>query len=271
MLNKEVNVMKKQIHLLVVEDDENTCSEYENYCSEHDDIFLIGTSAHSGEALKITEELLPNAVVLDLELQKGSGSGMKYLLDIDKIKLKVHPYILVVTNNISPYTQAAVRKFGADYIIVKSQEDYSVPMVIDFLRGIISSIPDMNPVTETCSPTIKQRIENDYNRRLQQNITNELNMVGISPRAVGRDYLRDAIKMICHKKQAYICAEIAKKYQKSDASVERAMQNAINSAWRKTDIDTLERCYTAPVSSEKGVPTMTEFIYYYADKVKNCM
>lgn len=263
--------MPKRINLLVVEDDENTCLEYENYCSAHEDVFLIGTSAHSDEALKITEEFLPNAVVLDLELQKGSGSGMKYLIDIDKLNIKVHPYILVVTNNISPYTQAAVRKFGADYIIVKSQSDYSVPMIIDFLRGIIANIPDMNPQTETCSPVIKQRIEDDYNRRLLQKITQELNMVGISPRAVGRDYLRDAIEMICHKKRTYICAEIAEKYQKSDASVERAMQNAINSAWRKTDIDTLERCYTAPVSSEKGVPTMTEFIYYYADKVKNNM
>lgn len=263
--------MQKRINLLVVEDDEHTCFEYEKYCRDYDDIFLIGTSAHSDEALKITEEFLPNAVVLDLELHKGSGSGMKYLLDIDKILLKVYPYILVVTNNVSPITQAAVRNLGADYIIVKSQSDYSVPMVIDFLRGIISNIPDMTPQTQTCAPAIKQRIEDDYNRRLQQSITQELNMVGISPRAIGRDYLRDAIEMICHKKQTYICAEIAKKYQKSDSSVERAMQNAINSAWRKTDIDTLERCYTAPISSEKGVPTMTEFIYYYADKVKNNM
>lgn len=263
--------MSDRINLLVVEDDADTCFEYENYCKELDDVFLIGTSAHSDEAVKITEEFLPNVVVLDLELQKGSGSGMKYLIDINKSMIKVHPYILVVTNNVSSYTQAVVRKFGADYIIVKSQSDYSVQMVIDFLRSILRSIPDMNPHTETCSPEIKQRIEDEYNRRLQQSITQELNMVGISPRAVGRDYLRDAIEMICHKKQTYISSAIAKKYQKTDASVERAMQNAINSAWRKTDIDTLERSYTAPISSEKGVPTLTEFIYYYADKVKSNM
>lgn len=263
--------MPNQIDLLVIEDDENTCREYEDYCSVHDDVSLVGTSAHSDEAVKLTEEFLPNAVVLDLELQKGSGSGMKYLLDINRPDLKARPYFLVVTNNISPYTQAAARKAGADYIIVKSQSDYSVPMVIDFLRGIISSLPDAATVSKPVIPEAKQRIEEDYNRRLQQKITQELNTIGVSPRAVGRDYLRDAIMMICHKKRSYICAEIAKKYRKSDASVERAMQNAINSAWRKTDIDTLERCYTAPVSSDKGVPTMTEFVYYYAEKVKNNM
>ena len=121
------------------------------------------------------------------------------------------------------------------------------------------------------APTAKQKIEEDYRRRLRQTINRELDMVGISHRAVGRDYLCDAIEMICHKRQTYICAEVAKKYKKSDPSVERAMQNAINSAWRKTDIETLEKCYTAPISSEKGVPTLMEFIFYYADKVKSAV
>lgn len=263
--------MPKRIHLLVVEDDEATCFQYEQYCREHDDIFLIGTSAHSDDALKLTEEFSPSAVVLDLELQKGSGSGMKYLLGLNQAALTVRPYILVVTNNVSPYTQAAVRSNGADYIMVKSQSDYSVPMVMDFLRSVISSIPDDIVRKGPGSPSAKQRIEEEYRHRLRQSIVRELNMVGISPRAVGRDYLRDAIEMICYKKQTYVCAEIAKKYQKSDASVERAMQNAINNAWRRTDILTLQKSYTASVVSEKGVPTLTEFIFYYADKVKSNM
>ena len=49
------------------------------------------------------------------------------------------------------------------------------------------------------------------------------------------------------------------------------MQNAINKAWRTTDIEDLSINYTARISSEKGVPTMTEFIYYYADKLKEFM
>lgn len=263
--------MPKRIDLLVVEDDEATCLEYEMVCKHHDDVFLIGTSAHSSEALKITEEFKPNAVVLDLELQNGSGSGIDYLTHLEDIKLKVKPYILVVTNNVSQVTQAVVRNFGADFIIVKSQSDYSVEMVVNMLRSVISSIPNMNPEFSTSSPAIKKRIEEDYNKRLVKNITRELDIIGISPRFKGRNYLRDAIEMICHKEQTYICTEVAKKYSKTTASVERAMQNAIDRAWKTTDTTTLETHYTAYINPDKASPTITEFIYYYADKVKNNM
>lgn len=263
--------MPKRIDLLVVEDDEATCLEYERVCEQYDDVFFIGSSPHAREALNITEEFKPNAVVLDLELQMGTGSGVDYLMYIDDIKLKVKPYIVVVTNNVSPITQAAVRNFGADYIIVKSQADYSVDMVVNFLRSIISRMPDMFPVIPTSSPAIKKRIEEDYNQRLLKRVTKELDMIGISPRFKGRNYLRDAIEMICHKEQTYICNEVAKKYQKTSASVERAMQNAIDHAWKSTDPTTLETHYTAYVNPEKGVPTLTEFIYFYADKIRRGM
>ena len=192
-------------------------------------------------------------------------------MHMDDYMLKVKPFILVVTNNVSQVTQSIVRNAGADFIIVKSQADYSVEMVVNFLRSIISKIPDMNPNFPTSSPAIKKRIEEDYNQRLVKRITTELDIIGISPRFKGRNYLRDAIEMICHKEQTYICNEVAKKYGKTSASVERAMQNAIDHAWKTTDTTTLETHYTAYISPKKGNPTITEFIYYYADKAKNSM
>lgn len=263
--------MSKRIELLVVEDDENICLEYSELSKQFDDIFLIGTSAYSTEALKITDEFHPNAVVLDLELQKGGGSGIDYLVGLEKLNLKTKPFVLVVTNNVSPVTQAVVRNFGADYIIVKSQSDYSVSMVVNMLRNVISRIPDMSAKTQTCSLSIKKRFEDDYNQRLVKSITKELDIIGISPRFKGRNYLRDAIELICHKEQTYICNEIAKKYQKTSASVERAMQTVIDHAWKTTDTETLEEHYMAYINPRKGVPTLTEFIYYYADKVKKNM
>lgn len=268
---QEVSAMSKRINLLVVEDDQDICLEYEDYCKNLDDVFLIGTSGFSDEALNITKEILPNAVVLDLELIYGGGSGLDYLLKLSKLHLQVQPYILVVTNNLSRVTHAFCHNSGADFIMVKSQPDYSVANVVEMLRSVIANIPDMNPPQETCSPTIKKRIEEDYNKRLVQRICTELDIIGISPRYKGRNYLRDAIEMVCHKEQTYICNEIAKKYQKTSASVERAMQNAIDRAWKTTDITTLEEHYRAYVNPAKGVPTLTEFIYYYVDKVKNSM
>lgn len=49
----------------------------------------------------------------------------------------------------------------------------------------------------------------------------------------------------------------------------RAMQNSINRAWSTSDIQDLLDNYTAKIKSDKGVPTVTEFIYFYAQKIKN--
>lgn len=263
--------MPKRIDLLVIEDDEGTCLAYEEYCKDREDVFLIGTSAYIDEALKVTEEFKPNAVVVDLELKKSQGSGFEYFIRMNEIHLEVKPYFLVVTNNISETTYAVARNLGADFIIAKAKPDYSVAYVVNFLRSIIDSIPDMKPQHETSSRAIKKRIEEDYNRRMVKKIGMELDIIGINPRFKGRNYLRDAIEMICQKEQPYICNELGKKYGKTPASVERAMQNAIDRAWNSTDITTLEEHYRAYINPKKGVPTLTEFIYYYANKVKGSM
>lgn len=97
----------------------------------------------------------------------------------------------------------------------------------------------------------------------------ELDAVGISPKAIGYQYLSDAVLLIMQGHPHNICSTLAKQYKKTDSSVERAMQNAINKAWRTTDIDDLLKHYTARINSDKGVPTLTEFIHYYANKIKN--
>ena len=46
---------------------------------------------------------------------------------------------------------------------------------------------------------------------------------------------------------------------------------AINNAWRSTSIDDLMMHYKARINYETGVPTPTEFIYYYKDKIKESL
>ena len=68
---------------------------------------------------------------------------------------------------------------------------------------------------------------------------------------------------------AHLSRSLVKIYQKSEKSIERAMQNAIKRAWDTNDIDTLLRHYTAYIRPDKGFPTLMEFICYYANKIGN--
>jgi DNA-binding NarL/FixJ family response regulator len=255
--------MSSRIDIIVVEDDEATCAEYESKAAKYDDIFLIGTTNSTKTALSLVQEYSPTAIILDLELHNGYGNGISFLTKLSELEIDQKPYVLVSTNNISPSTHNIVRNLGADFVITKNQQDYSVDMVLGFLTSILSS----------GAPISKKSAELETNQDIKANfknkITTELDLIGISPKVIGRQYLSDAIELVADKRIHNISSILAQKYGKSDASIERAMETAINRTWRSTDIETLEKYYTAYIKPEKGVPTVTEFIYYYAQKIKN--
>lgn len=253
--------------VLLVEDDPAACSAFLRYADELDDVKLLGVTNNAGKALQDIQDYLPHAVILDLELHQGSGSGLDVLRGIREAMLPVNPYVLVTTNNSSPVTYEYARQLGTDFILSKHQADYSERAALDFLRMMSSviqskwkSLPDQAQTTE--SP--KQR-----EQRITRRIMTELDQVGISPKVKGYQYLADAIRLIVDKPQQHLCNTIGEKYGKTEASVERAMQNAINKAWRTTDIDELLHHFKAKIHSDKGVPSITEFVYYYANRIKN--
>jgi two-component system, response regulator, stage 0 sporulation protein A len=259
--------MKKALTVLIVEDDPVACKDFIDYAEAFDDITLIGVTNNSTKAIDYVKNFLPNVIILDLELHKGSGNGISFLQELQYLLLNSLPYILITTNNSSSVTYELARQLGTDFIMSKHQDDYSAKNVIDFIRL-------MKPVIESRSKTpisAHQTIESPAlkNKRIVNRINSELNYIGISPKAIGYEYLVDAIQLVINQPTYHICSEIGKRYNKTDSSVERAMQNAINKTWRTSNIDDLLKYYTARISSDKGVPTMTEFIYFYAKKIKS--
>jgi len=259
--------LDKPLNILLVEDDQEECKAFVRVTDPIDDVRLIGVTNNENKALEYVKDYLPDAIILDLELHKGSGSGISFLTTLNKMRMKFTPYILVTTHNISRITHKQARHLGADYIMVKSQEDYSVKNVVDFLRSLKNVIHDSRQQLKD-KGDLTDESPGDIRKRLETRVTTEIDLIGISPKALGRNYLIDAI-MLKTEGQTHQIAEIARKYCKTDASVERAMQNAINKAWSTMQPDDLMLHYTARIQSEKGVPTLMEFIYHYANKLKN--
>ena len=61
---------------------------------------------------------------------------------------------------------------------------------------------------------------------------------------------------------------VAKKYSTTTSRVERAIRHAIEVAWDRGDLDTLQRFFGYTVSNTKGKPTNSEFIALIADKLQ---
>lgn len=255
--------MEKSLRILIIEDEETVCERYKTYISQYEDLVVIADTNSSDEGVELVHKHLPDAVILDLELQYGLGNGLDFLSQLKKNPPARIPYILVATNNSSPITQRYARESGADFIMYKYQKNYSEKSVIEFLRMISPSICGYQPTALPVTAPVPSDNKNHYIRQIHA----ELNRVGINPKSVGYQYLTDAI-LLKIQRQEDITSTIGKKYHKTPLSVTRAMQYAIDRAWSTASIEDLLLYYTAPIHSKKGVPTILEFVCYYADKLQ---
>lgn len=259
--------MERELSILLVEDDPQACEDISTYIDTLDDVVLTGITNSASKAEQLIQDTLPDAVILDLELHAGSGSGLSLLQALHSMPPAKIPYILITTNNSSAVTYEAARQLGADFIFSKHQNDYSAQSVVEFLRVLKHAIQKSHVKANQEQDPLESPAQKD--RRIMRRICLELDRVGISTKAKGYQYLTDAILLVTKAPTPNLCSVIGQKYGKTESSVERAMQNAIAKAWRTTPIDDLLSFYTAKINSEKGVPTMTEFIYHYANKIKN--
>jgi len=108
---------------------------------------------------------------------------------------------------------------------------------------------------------------------LEKEVTERLHEMGVPAHIKGYQYLREAIMMAAKDmeilgsvtKQLY--PTIARKYQTTPSRVERAIRHAIEVAWSRGRIETLEALFGCTVSLGKGKPTNSEFIALVADKL----
>ena len=259
--------MERNLNILLVEDDVDACTRFKAYVDITPGISLVDVTNNSYHALELVNQLHPDVVILDLELNYGKGNGLQFLHSLKTTDIPFKPYVLITTNNSSNITYDYARQYGADFIMAKHQEDYSEAHVIDFLimikESIQKSINKQNLICKAPEPAIQ------YEKHTKKRIAMELDKVGISPKANGYQYLIDTIFLLVTDQDNNIYTTVGQMHSKTASSVERAMQNAINKAWCTTDIDDLLCNYTAKISPEKGIPTLTEFLYYYMHRIKN--
>lgn len=245
--------------LLLIEDDLDHCELYRQQIAVTGHHCILCVAHGVKDALRCVRRELPDAILLDLELRGSDGSGLLFLQTLQMEK-DAAPYIIVITNNRSDKTFALARQSGADFIIPKFKPDYSPQYVIDFayqyylLYSKEKSVIDFPPPVET-------------------EIDRLLETLGVTHDMTGRTYLIEAVRIVAEQGIAEVQLSkavypiIARKYKKSDASIDKAIGNAIRKAWRTTDLHALGQAYTTGISMDKGVPTNKELIWYLADQL----
>jgi len=105
-------------------------------------------------------------------------------------------------------------------------------------------------------------------------VTEILHQIGVPAHIKGYQFLRDAILLTIEDGE-YINAvtkrlypEIAKKNGTTASRVERAIRHAIEVAWDRGDVDTLNSYFGYTIHNLRGKPTNSEFIAMISDKMR---
>ena len=109
---------------------------------------------------------------------------------------------------------------------------------------------------------------------LEKDVTEIIHEIGVPAHIKGYQYLRDAIMMSVNDIEMLgsitkvLYPTIAKKYETTSSRVERAIRHAIEVAWNRGRMETLNSLFGYTVSGGKGKPTNSEFIALIADKIR---
>jgi len=260
----------KPMPVVLIEDELGECIKFKDCANRRVDVKFVGMTDSGDEGLKLVQSRLPEAVILDLQLAKGAGSGIQFLEQLNETVLAFRPIIMVTTTNQSPIVYDRIEELGVDWYFCKKQRDYSEDFVFDTL---LSLRKHLRAGQDPGGPAGREFIESPEERqtRIYTRIDIELDLIGIRTRFRGRVYLREGIFLQIHaaKESGSVIDQVAAKHRNAYNTVNSGMQTAINYAWDNASPEELKEHYTARVSIKTGTPTPSDFIHYYADKIRN--
>jgi two-component system response regulator (stage 0 sporulation protein A) len=119
-----------------------------------------------------------------------------------------------------------------------------------------------------------EKSEEQGGGNLEQIVTDMIHEVGVPAHIKGYQYLREAIIMsvndmdMLNSITKVLYPTIAKRFDTTSSRVERAIRHAIEVAWSRGKMDTIDELFGYTVSHGKGKPTNSEFIALITDKIR---
>lgn len=222
--------------------------------SEESDFQIIGETGDGSELMRIVQRERPDAVIMDMVLT-GGMDGMDVLDAMSR--LEERPKVLILSGYIKGSVVDAAAAKGADFFIVKPCRTTAVG---ERLRQM------MDPG--------QAESEADRAANLETQVTAIIHEVGVPAHIKGYQYLREAIVIavndmdVINAVTKVLYPEVAKRFGTTPSRVERAIRHAIEVAWDRGDLETLQKYFGYTVSNAKGKPTNSEFIAMIADRLQ---
>lgn len=264
-------LVSEKIKIVLADDNKDFCQVLKEYLSNEDDIEILGIAKDGIEALDLVKKTQPDLLVLDVIMPHLDGLGV--IEKLNAMNIPKMPKIIVLSAvGQDKITQSAIN-LGADYYIVKP---FDFVIFINRIRELVSNVSSHHEPKQRVSSDV-QMTRTDFVKNvgnIETEITNIIHEIGVPAHIKGYLYLREAIKMVIDNvellgavtKELY--PSIAKKFNTTPSRVERAIRHAIEVAWSRGKVDTINQLFGYTVHNTKGKPTNSEFIAMIADKLR---
>ena len=214
--------------------------------------FTVAASTGDGrEALRFIEERRPDLLLTDVALPGLDGLG---LLQTLKEREGYIPKTIIVSAFCGEKTLSDAEKLGVSYYLPKPCEPSSL---LERMRGIFE---------DPSAPELRLYA-------LKNTVTAVIHEIGVPAHIKGYQYLREAIIIAVNDMEVInavtkvLYPAVAKRFGTTPSRVERAIRHAIEVAWDRGDLETLQKYFGYTVSNTKGKPTKSEFIAMIADRL----
>ena len=241
--------MENTKKVLIADSSEEFSAILSEAISKEDDLEVVGRTGDGQEAIRLAEELGPDILVMDLVL--GRVDGLDVLDGVAKLPVRT----LVLSGFARGGIADQVAARGGDYYMAKPCR---LPSVIERIR-LLAAQHWAEGLTGQADPTAR--------------VTAIIHEIGVPALIKGYQYLREAIIMtvedmdVINAVTKVLYPEVARTFGTTASRVERAIRHAIEVAWDRGDLETLQKYFGYTVSNTKGKPTNSEFIAMIADRL----
>ena len=222
--------METKISVLLADPGEQYRAAYSKAIGQETDMELVAQTDNGLRAEELITKFQPDVVVLDLVLPNLDGLSL-----LTHLRAKNASSRVIVTSAIcNDQVLMECAELGTTYFMQK-------------------------PFAAEPEPS------------LESVVTDVIHEIGVPAHIKGYQYLREAILLtiddmdIINSVTKVLYPEVARKFNTTPSRVERAIRHAIEVAWDRGDIETLQKFFGYTVSNIKGKPTNSEFIAMIAD------
>ena len=257
-----------KINVAIVDDNERMVSLLDTILKTDKNIEVIGKGDDGVQALDIIRNQEPDVVLLDLIMPKLDGLEVMQQVNRDS-SLKKRPAFIVISAIGQENITENAFSLGAMYYIMKPFEN---DMILKRIHQVSEGqmIQPLHPVKSR-----NMEYASEYREKnLETDVTNIIHEIGVPAHIKGYQYLRDAIIMsvdnraVINSITKVLYPTIAKMNKTTPSRVERAIRHAIEVAWSRGKMDTIDDLFGYTIHTGKGKPTNSEFIALIADKIR---